>query len=548
MTQTTCPRCQTVIPAGRAISDCPVCLIQQAIDLDPKSLDRDVAPTLASGTPSDATEISEIAPHFPQLEILGIIGQGGMGAVYKAKQKALNRIVALKILSQNLADQAGFAERFQREAQTLAQLGHPNIVTIHEAGRNGPFYYLLMEFVEGTDLRHAMRTQALNPTQALEVVQQICAALQYAHEKGIVHRDIKPENILLDKTGTLKIADFGLAKLLRTENNEKSLTHTHQVMGTMHYMAPEQMEKPLTVDHRADIYSLGVVFYELLTGYLPVGRFKPPSTDSGADARLDEVVFRALEREPNERYQSASEVRYDVQRISSTSWQNNQSEFAPEAATPTRPAKLVSPAKPVKPEEATYTPNPLSPLTTHPIFSKFNPGALLFGIVMGGLGITLLIQTGLSSDVLTWVGLGLTLGGLGIISGGFKSEERPTYLTPNIGSILGGVAYIAIGAMMLIGERFDTGLFTWIGIGLVIAGGSFCSDAWKDSKRRLPLASPNFESLVMSIGMLALGVIFLVLRGGFDSGVMTWIGLGIYLAGASTLSDAWSEKEDAPSQ
>src|SRR5262249_44198111 len=132
-----------------------------------------------------------------------------------------------------------------------------------------------------------------------------------------VHRDIKPENILLDKKGRVKIADFGIAKMLGRKPAEYTLTGPWQVVGTLHYMAPEQMEKPLTVDHRADIYSLGVVFYEMLTGELPLGRFVPPSQKVQVDIRLDEVVLHAMEREPERRYQHASDVKTDVESIAS---------------------------------------------------------------------------------------------------------------------------------------------------------------------------------------------------------------------------------------
>jgi hypothetical protein len=166
-----------------------------------------------------------------------------------------------------------------------------------------------MEYVEGVNLRQAMRDGKLTPEQAMKIVPQVCEALQYAHDRGVVHRDIKPENILLDAQGRVKIADFGLAKMLARAPMQVTLTADQQVMGTLHYMAPEQMEKPLTVDHRADIYALGVVFYELLTGELPLGRFDPPSQKARVDARLDEVVMRALAREPDRRYQQISEVK-----------------------------------------------------------------------------------------------------------------------------------------------------------------------------------------------------------------------------------------------
>ncbi|MGH7968068.1 MAG: protein kinase domain-containing protein, partial [Limisphaerales bacterium] len=147
---------------------------------------------------------------------------------------------------------------------------------------------------------------------------KICEALQYAHEQGVVHRDIKPENILLDKSGRVKIADFGIAKMLGDEPGQQTLTGAKDAVGTPHYMAPEQIEKPLSVDHRADIYSLGVVFYEMLTGELPLGKFAPPSQKVQIDVRLDEVVLHALEKEPNRRYQQASQVKSAVETIVTT--------------------------------------------------------------------------------------------------------------------------------------------------------------------------------------------------------------------------------------
>ena len=156
----------------------------------------------------------------------------------------------------------------------------------------------------------------MSSEQALAIVPQICEALQYAHDEGIVHRDIKPENILLDKRGRVKIADFGLAKLLGHESVDAALTGTQQVMGTLRYMAPEQMRGARQVDHRADIYSLGVVFYELLTGELPIGRFAPPSKKVQIDVRLDEIVLRALEAEPEQRYQHASDVKTAIESMS----------------------------------------------------------------------------------------------------------------------------------------------------------------------------------------------------------------------------------------
>jgi serine/threonine protein kinase len=256
-----------------------------------------------------------LAKHFPHLEILGLHGQGGMGAVYKARYRQLDRLVALKILPPQAAEDPAFAERFTREARALARLSHPHIVTVHDFGRADGLYYLVMEFVDGVNLRQMLQAGKLEPREALAIVPQVCEALQYAHDEGVVHRDIKPENILVDKKCRVKIADFGLVKLLGRGPTPYTLTGSQPVLGTPHYMAPEQVERPQAVDHRADIYSLGVVFYEMLTGNLPLGRFLPPSQKILIDVRLDEVVLRSLEKEPERRYQHASEVKKDVESL-----------------------------------------------------------------------------------------------------------------------------------------------------------------------------------------------------------------------------------------
>jgi tRNA A-37 threonylcarbamoyl transferase component Bud32 len=328
--QRNCPTCGAPLAADAPHGLCPKCLFGQGLRSDagkfvlagdkPEDRTTPPKPPGAATAPYPGTfaapSPAELAPHFPQLEFLELLGQGGMGAVYKVRQPNLDRFVALKILPPGR--DAAFAERFTREARALAKLSHPDIVGVHDFGQAGDFYYFIMEYVDGVNLRQTLNTGKLTPTQALHIVPQICAALQYAHEEGIVHRDIKPENILLDKKGRVKIADFGLAKVLDRDSLSFQLTATHQVMGTPHYMAPEQMERPLEVDHRADIYSLGVVFYEMLTGELPLGRFAPPSQKGGVDVRLDEVVLRALEKEPDRRYQQVSEVKTEVEAISNT--------------------------------------------------------------------------------------------------------------------------------------------------------------------------------------------------------------------------------------
>jgi tRNA A-37 threonylcarbamoyl transferase component Bud32 len=254
--------------------------------------------------------------HFPDLEIGSVIGQGGMGVVYKARHRRLDRVVALKVLSAHLGEDPAFTERFAREARTMARLDHPHIVRVYDFGEADGLYYLVLEHVDGANLREVMRAGHLAPDEAIAIVPQLCEALQYAHDQGVVHRDIKPENVLLDKQGRVKVADFGLAKLAGHDAFAATLTGTGQVMGTPHYMAPEQYRTPQDVDHRADIFSLGVVFYEMLTGELPVGRFRAPSEAQVLDARIDAIVLRTLERERDLRYQHARDVESDVTRLS----------------------------------------------------------------------------------------------------------------------------------------------------------------------------------------------------------------------------------------
>ena len=262
----------------------------------------------AIGTERDAPpDPGELAPHLPAFEILALLGQGGMGAVYRVRRRTDGAAFALKVVRPGPGQEAVFAARFAREAEALARLHHPNIVATYGHGRAGPWCWLLMDLVEGANLREIVATGRLSPSQTLALVPPLCAALQYAHDQGVVHRDLKPENILLDATGVPHLVDFGLAKL-RDGDAASGLTNTGAAMGTVHYMAPEQVASAKGVDHRADIYALGVVIYELLTGQLPLGRFESPSQRVQVDVRIDEVVLKALERDPERRWQQMRQV------------------------------------------------------------------------------------------------------------------------------------------------------------------------------------------------------------------------------------------------
>ncbi len=267
-------------------------------------------PDQAASIP-DGSGTGNRAASLPELEIFEPLGRGGMGVVYKARQVKLDRLVALKLIRPESADDPTFYERFSREARAMARLNHPNIVAIHDFGETGGLCFLVMELVEGIDLRRRIRQGPLEPKAALLIALQVCDALQYAHERGVIHRDIKPENLLLDPVRGVRIADFGLAKLLHC-GSDLGLTATQHVLGTPHYMAPESLEAPREVDYRADIFSLGVVLYEMLTGELPLGRYELPSESVGTDEQLDEIVEKALARKRSDRYDSVAALRHDL--------------------------------------------------------------------------------------------------------------------------------------------------------------------------------------------------------------------------------------------
>ncbi len=364
-----CPGCHRPLDPGRAQGLCPRCLLARAAFGTGPEPSRPTAPP---------PPIEAVAAAFPQLEITGLIGRGGMGVVYRARQKSLDRWVALKLLAPGREQDPAFAERFAREARALAALNHPGIVTVHDfgfaaspsAGEPGGFYFLLMEFVDGVNLRQAMQAGRFTPEQALAIVPPVCAALQFAHDRGIVHRDIKPENLLLDKDGRVKIADFGIAKMLgaaattgpvpvtadaaATTDAAASVASATQVSaaGTPQYMAPEQRDPGGRSDHRADIYSLGVVLYELLTGELPGARLEPPSHKVQIDVRLDEIVLRALAVLPELRFATAGEFRTQLDTV---------------AATP-RPG---SPMTPVPPTAPRYLRSGTATLTTPEALRSF---------------------------------------------------------------------------------------------------------------------------------------------------------------------------------
>ena len=253
---------------------------------------------------------------LPAYEFLTLIGRGGMGAVFKATQRSLNRPVAVKVLPAKVMEDedANFIGRFRQEALTMAKLTHPGIVGVFESGEAGGLLYIVMEFVDGTDVARMIASEGkLSPELAAKFLTQVCDALHYAHERGVVHRDIKPANLLITRDGQVKIADFGLAK--HHDDALLGLTKTNVAIGTPDFLAPEAWTPNTTLDRRADLYALGVTLYQMLTGEVPRGFWEMPSARVGTDPRFDAIIERALQPKREARYQSSADLRRDLERI-----------------------------------------------------------------------------------------------------------------------------------------------------------------------------------------------------------------------------------------
>jgi serine/threonine protein kinase len=310
-TSTACPVCGLPIPDDAPQGACPGCLLLLAADTG------DDAPVGIRHSPPSIEKLQEF---FSQYQIESLVGVGGQGVVYRAHELTHDRPVALKVLTIEHSADPVFLSRFALEAQTLAKLSHPGIVGVYGSGQAGDYFFIAMQWVEGTTLRELMRDKPVDSHLAGQLVEQLCDALQYAHRQGVVHRDLKPENVLIDRDGRVKIADFGIAKLLEEPGaGQLMLTATHARLGTARYMAPEQMRADQQIDQRADIYALGVILFELLTGELPLPFGLPPSKIAGVSTAYDRIVARCMKPQPNERFSSAGELKQEVH-LAATSW------------------------------------------------------------------------------------------------------------------------------------------------------------------------------------------------------------------------------------
>ena len=275
---------------------------------------------MTGDTPTRIVESSGEGPRDPNDPLVGtrmgrwlltrLIGRGGMGRVYEARGGLRNRRVALKVLSEDLAEDASFVKRFHREAKLLGSLTHPHIVDVIDRGLTNERLWFAMEYVRGESLRRLMDRGPVAPDQAGRIAAEIAGALSYAHQRGIVHRDLKPENVLLDERGTVHLVDFGLSRLVDLDPDQAStrLTRTDVILGTYEYMSPEQRRGDRQLDGRADVFALGVILYEMLTGTLPLGRFTPPSEIARTVPRaFDDIINRALATDRKDRYEDVGQ-------------------------------------------------------------------------------------------------------------------------------------------------------------------------------------------------------------------------------------------------
>lgn len=325
--------------------------------------------------PFVAPEVEEVARLFPNYEIHGLIACGGMGAVYRATQTSLDRAVAIKILPREFSTDAEFREGFESEAKAMAKLNHPNLIGVYDFGEVGGMLFIVMEYVAGQSLYHVSHGCAVDHADAVAIVIGVCHGLAHAHEHGILHRDIKPSNILLDGQTNPKIGDFGLARAL-----EREIKEGEQIFGTPGYTAPEVLEPPFAIDQRADIFSVGVMLHELLTGKLPDADPRLASQISNCNYRLDAVIVRATYPDPSRRYTSALELAKELEKIAAIPNRMLRTGSTPRAMGSNAITRVSAAPAPSLPKARSAPPRPQSPFRQQkPVVKQSSgSGSLIF--------------------------------------------------------------------------------------------------------------------------------------------------------------------------
>jgi serine/threonine protein kinase len=479
------------------------------------------APTAADGSPASPAEAETLSPEtaplpvdpgippeladHPRYRVLELLGSGGMGRVYKAEHRIMERFVALKVINRNLVENPAAIERFRREVRTAARLIHPNIVTAFDAEQVGDCHFLVMEYVEGQSLDRVVQTRGRLPlSEACDYVRQAALGLQYAHERGMVHRDIKPQNLMRTPEGQVKILDFGLARFLSEGKPATALTQFGVIMGTPDYIAPEQAHDPRAADIRADIYSLGCTFYYLLAGQVPfpdgsmlqklmaqVDKTPTPLTQMRSDMlpELVRIVDRMVAKDPSRRYQTPAEVARSLAAWSDNPGERPTLEYVPSVAQPgagstERARKLVAELVPDVADLLVATPvvDPIAedrlevlPVEDDPksfprrlsvqrdkskLAQNLGIASIILGVVSFPLGCSCLSFAGGPLS-----GIGFLLGGAGLIvalsEGGRKITEWAAAFNvrdKRIGFPLAGIALNAIALFLTAIMAIGTGV------------------------------------------------------------------------------------------
>jgi len=370
-------------------------------------------PTATQFIPPQPEELQAFLPNYSVEEF---IAKGGMGAVYLGRQLSLDRPVAIKILPREFGDDESYLESFKSEAKALAKLNHTNLVGIYDFGETEGLFYIIMEYVPGRSLFYTAHGQSVDEKEAAMLIAEICHGLAHAHENGVLHRDIKPANILIDDEANPKIVDFGLAKPM--DDNE----HKGVIFGTLGYTAPEVVRNPNDVDQRSDIFSVGVMLYELLTGALPPEPFVTASQVNGTNPKFDKIITKAINPLATLRYESVAEMAKDLDDLLAN---------FDAAAQPTGQMILATAAKIGAPVRAGIVPGATATPAVSAVAGARSGAAPALG---GGMRPPVVKQSSGGGMIAVLLAVIFAVGGILIYKATTKKPEKPTAIAPKFDS------------------------------------------------------------------------------------------------------------------